>query len=389
MVRSNFKVSILLLVLYMVFLTVFPAQMIPFNVRFPIIVIFLVIGSFYVASKLKLKEILNEVFFCLIGVIILSVINWHKGNIALIDLVQCFIYYFGIILLYDIMKIFDKQGKGKELLKSVFGILAFYTVLNVVSVAFIGTDDLHNLMYLFGNKFRVSYYILYLIGLIYCLHSEKIRRNIATKGIFVAGSVLAMVYMYYITCKTGVVAVAFFLILALFLKRECKIMSNVYFILACTVVAGFIILGFESIIRVSFVQNIIRVLNEDMLLSGRTRIYSMYLFPLLSKAKWIGYGYGNTAMWTYSIAFANAQNGMFDYILNNGIIGLALHLVIMFVELRNSELSSKKHGLYLILFAMIIISVVEINYGAFMLLIVFLIRWYSPREVKPVKHLVG
>lgn len=380
MVRSRFKVSLLHLVLYMVFLTVFPAQMIPFNIRFPIIVVFLVVGTLYVASKLKLKEIFNEVFFCLIGVTLLSVINWRKGNIALIDLVQCFIYYFGIILLYDIIKIFDKQGKGKELLKSIFGILAFYTVLNAVSVAIIGTDDLHNLMYIFGNKFRVSYYIIYLIGLGYCLYSEKIRRNVASKGLFVAGSVLAMIYMYYITCKTGLVAVAFFLILALFLKREYKMISNVYFIMICTIVAGFIILGFETILSIPFVQNIIRALNEDMLLSGRTRIYSMYLFPLLSKAKWIGYGYGNTAMWTYSVAFANAQNGMFDYILNNGIIGLVLHLIIMIVELKKAEPSSHKYGLYLVLFAMIIISVVEVNYGAFMLMIVFLIKWYRPER---------
>ena len=380
MVRSSFKVSLLHLVLYMVFLTVFPAQMIPFNVRFPVIIGFLAIGTLYVASKLKLKEIFNEVFFCLMGVTLLSAINWHKGNIALIDLIQCFIYYFGIILLYDVMKIFDKQGKGKELLKSIFGILALYTVLNAVSVAIIGTDNLHNLMYLFGNKFRVSYYIIYLIGLGYCLHSDKIRRNVASKGLFVAGSVLAMIYMYYITCKTGLVAVAFFLILAFFLKREYKLISNVYFIMICMIVAGFIILGFETILGIPFVQNIIRALNEDMLLSGRTRIYSMYLFPLLSKAKWIGYGYGNTAMWTYSIAFANAQNGMFDYILNNGIIGLVLHLIIMFVELKKAELSSHKYGLYLVLFAMIIISVVEVNYGAFMLMIVFLIRWYRPER---------
>ena len=121
MVRNKFRVSILHLVLYMVFLTVFPAQMIPFNIRFPIIVVFLAVGTFYVASKLKLKEIFNEVFFCLMGITLLSAINWHKGNIALIDLIQCFIYYFGIILLYDVIKIFDKQGKGKELLKSILG----------------------------------------------------------------------------------------------------------------------------------------------------------------------------------------------------------------------------------------------------------------------------
>lgn len=382
MVRSRFKVSILHLVLYMVFLTVFPAQMIPFNIRFPVIVIFLAIGTFYVASKLKLKEIFNEVFFCLVGVMLLSAINWRKGNIALIDLVQCFIYYFGIILLYDVMKIYDKQDKGNELLKTVFGILVFYTILNMVSVAFIGTDDLHNLMYLFGNKFRVSYYIIYLIGLGYCLNSEKIRRNVASKGLFVIGSVLAMIYMYYITCKTGLVAVAFILILALFLKREYKLISNVYFIMICTIVAGFIILGFETILGIPFVQSIIRALNEDMLLSGRTRIYSMYLFPVMNNSKWIGFGYGNSAMRTYAVAFSNAQNGMFDYILNNGIIGLILYLFVMYKGLKDVEPSSPKYGLYLILFAMIIVSVVEVNYGAFMLTIVFLIRWYRPDNRK-------
>lgn len=388
MTHMKFKLSKLNLVLYINFLTLFPAQLIPFKVRLPFIALSLIIVFLYIFSKMRPKEFFNVAFYCLLGIFLLSIINYRNGNISFRDLLQCFIYYFSLALFYDVLILFHKKGQDKEMLKSILKILVVYTILNIISTAIIGVDDSHNLMYLFGNKFRVSYYIIYIIGLVYCLYNYKIKTNIVSKTAFFAASIVAMVYMYYITCKTGLVAIGFILIISILLKHQYKFIENTFFILACLIATGFIILGIGSILELPIVQNFIHLLNEDIFLTGRTRIYSTYLFPLLSGSKYIGYGYGNTVMWSYSSAFENAQNGMFDFILDNGTIGLVIYYLLIFIVLKGSKPSTEKYGLYLTLFAMIIVSTVEVNYGAFMLVIIFLIKWYEPRAPKAADKLV-
>ncbi len=116
MVQKKYKVSVLHLILYMLFLTVFPAQLLSFNIRFPFIAMFLVIGFLYAISKLNPKEFFNVPVFCLMGIVLLSVINWRNGNITIVDLLQCFMQYFGMVLMYDVMQLFHKQKRYIEFL---------------------------------------------------------------------------------------------------------------------------------------------------------------------------------------------------------------------------------------------------------------------------------
>ena len=358
-------------------LVIFPAQLLPFTVIAIYGIVALGITTSYIITKLKFKELLNFPFIVFGLLVILSLINYRRGNITERDMSQCVLHYWSLALLYDLMMIIHKSGRDKEILNTLLFTFSLYTVINILSVFIIGTNAETNLIYFFGNKFRTSYFVIYYVGLLYAKHQRILGYNIVKKITYMVFVVIAIIFTLWITCSTAAVALIFFLAMAVFWRKESKLIKNPYFIMGCIIASGFIMFIIQALIGLPIVQRVLNLLQEDSTLTGRTRIYNIYLFPLLERSKLIGFGYGNTAMLRYSLVFGNAQNGMFDFMLNNGFIGLASYLLLVFTCIRKATASSDKYPLYLILFSMILTSVVEVTFGAFMLIVVFAIRWYE------------
>lgn len=382
MSKMSLKLNPLHLALYLDFIIIFKPQLIPNNVWLIFETASLVYISIYLFSKLKINEIVNIALGCLSIIVLLSVINFINGNITGDSLFRGILYYLSLAYIYDIFLLFNKKNKMDQAIRCLCKILVLYCILNLVTIIQLGTvEKYNNIVYFFGNKFRVCYFLIYLLGIIYCISYKKITKNVMAKNVFLFGIIGAMLFAYYIGCSTGAVAIFSILIMTIFQNREHKLISNPKFLITCMIGSGLVVLIAGVILNLNVVQNIIvNILGEDPTLTGRLNIYTLHLFPLLQRSPLIGYGYGNTAMSTASYWYANAQNGLFDFALNNGVIGLAIFLILIYSCLKKSKYSTEKYGLYVILVAMIITAIVEVTFGMFIITVTFLIRWYEPEE---------
>lgn len=136
-----------------------------------------------------------------------------------------------------------------------------------------------------------------------------------------------------------------------------KILSNPKIVLLFFCVSAFLLILFDEILNISFVQFFIEnVLHRDATLTGRLEVYP-YIFKLFFSHKWFGYGFGNTIIMDISIWYANAQNAFWDYVIDYGLTSMIfLVLLILIVSLKHDHIRKLIHDIKLwISFSMIYI----------------------------------
>ena len=377
-----FKINRLNLALYSSVLLVFRPQLLPNNVWIVIEAALLIYLTFFVFTKLKLSEIINVSLICFTGIVALSAVNCFMGRIPINQMVKCIFFYIGFTYLYDVMMIYNKRHITSQMIDCFIRMLVVYCVFNLASIIILGTEEKYNnVLYFFGNKFRVSYYLLLLLGLIYCKYYKRISSKREYKWMFLIGIFAGIMYVYLIGCSTGSVALFFFFVMVLLQNFRHPLMPRPGIIITCMILSGLIVFALTFLLNLDVVKRIITdILHEDLTMTGRMNIYSMYLLPLIGDSPIIGYGYGNNAMSTRSYWYANGQNGLFDYVINNGFVGLILFLVLIYICVKRSNYTRNKYGLYVILYSIILIAVVEVTFGMFLLGAAFLIRWYVPEN---------
>lgn len=121
-----------------------------------------------------------------------------------------------------------------------------------------------------------------------------------------------------------------------------------------------------------------------MTLTGRTRIY-LILLDAITQKPWFGWGQDH-GMWFlgYYYNTPNAQNGLFNYITDYGLIGGIIFLILLNYLCRNVK---NKNGYYIlaIIFTFIILSSVEITYNLqFYAYLLLLIPFIHPRNKKKI-----
>ena len=200
-------------------------------------------------------------------------------------------------------------GKEKLVLNTFFKLSLFYCFIS-------------------GNKFTLSY--LHMLCAV--LYWTKALLYGGKKKYVYGLILLAAAVSFVSTCTTAVlgclVILGCYTCQSFFYKKviyKKKVVALVLFLCSTILIFFSSILGNEY---VKFV--IVDVLGEDPTLTGRTGIYELLGF-VLPLRPWWGWGVGNAhSIMAYFFGAANAQNGMLNLVLEQGIIGCIFFLSLVF-----------------------------------------------------------
>lgn len=273
---------------------------------------------------------------------------------------------YGLTLLVCIMYFevqFEKNNDYRTL-KIVAVFLGCYVVVSDILILLnngIGTfEDL----YFIGNKFLVSYDNLIVICFVWYLRFFK---NKKIKIVyFEVLAICAAIISAMIECSTGIVGSICLMIMLLGKKRIKNLIQNPKFIIALFIICFLFVFWYPFLLALRPVKwLIVDVLGEDLTLTSRTNIF-LNLPRIVKQSPLYGYGYGSTAeIMRYYTGCTDTQNGLWEIIVSNGIIGGIAYTIICFYTLcsRNNLKSKYTYPFICYSIIMIILSSIEITYG--------------------------
>ena len=119
---------------------------------------------------------------------------------------------------------------------------------------------------------------------------------------------------------------------------------------------------------------IVEILNEDLTLTGRLEIYDNDL-EIISKKLFLGYGYGNSHDVMYdAIKAPNTQNGLLECVLNFGVLGTFILLLIIYNVFKNYDKNKNKIPLIIYIYAFSILGMVEVTINITYIAVIALIN---------------
>lgn len=224
-------------------------------------------------------------------------------------------------------------NKTRILFEVFFKTLLFYLLISDIQFLLWGASSDDD--FLVGNKFSISYMHI----LCYVIY-ERISRGKAVSN--KTHKWLLILLSFTISIMTGCTTalMGMFTILLLF-SGENRIGEIVYkakFYFVVLSLGVLFMFFYNYVLEIPIIQKIIvEWLHEDLTLTGRTTIYetlSMFMFasPLF------GFGVGN-AHWilAYLFGYANAQNGVVNLYVEEGIIGTILYFCVFVTIFRYAK----------------------------------------------------
>lgn len=218
--------------------------------------------------------------------------------------------------------------------------------------------------YLFGNKFMVAYLHMITLGFLgayWYMEKNKIS-GVGHKIKYFAYGIFSIFMSAYVNCSTGVIG-NFVVLVLVIIPLNIKIrdfLRKPWNVLMILLIGNALLLGGGLLLELPGVKFVIEnILNEDLTLTGRLWIYGQ-LSQIIGSNIWFGHGYNSDTM-TRLIGYGNAQNGILQYALDCGIVGVFLFLLNWFHCLKTAK--NTGHTLwpiYGLMYAFIICSLVEV-----------------------------
>ena len=161
------------------------------------------------------------------------------------------------------------------------------------------------------------------------------------------GTMLCIVVMQYANSAGAFLVFATLAIVVLtttFLKRLNFIQAFIFFVLLL------FSLGTTSIFIIANLDNFLLFFDKDITLTGRIPLWTLLLQSKITERPWLGYGYnafwqrwrGNESPAAGVVKtiigdgrdwVAHAHNGFFDIVLNIGMIGLLIFVILFFINI--------------------------------------------------------
>ncbi len=219
--------------------------------------------------------------------------------------------------------------------------------------------------YLVGNKFTLSYLILLAFCLYICDKNRiKTKFDVVKLILF---CIIAFAVPIRVSCATGIVASLLALVLLIFLKNIKNKSIFIVIFVVFSILSVWFVFQYEDILSLPIVKTIIEdFLNRDLTLTTRTRIYSEVPGIIFNEI-WLGYGFGSSyQLLTDLIGAPNAQNGILNLILEEGIFVFVIYYLAIIYCL--TKIDSKYNGLKIYILVMMFISSVEITFNSSLLI---------------------
>ena len=240
-------------------------------------------------------------------------------------------------------------------------------------------------LYLIGDKFTITYLHMFFIALV-------------TKR-FDKYGFSALLILFLITyviaqqsfCSTGKVLVLLLIILIFAKPYMSKILPTKFTILLAIGLSILFAFFSVSIFELDFVDYIVsEKLGESSTVTGRVKIYGVIL-EIVMGSPWIGYGYGNSSFLVADIiGFGNAQNGFLDNVVNYGIIGTTLIILLLILCIQSigkRSLSSRTYMLLCVIYLLIIAATIEITINTLFICIIPLLLDNNNYKYEPSQNI--
>ncbi len=273
--------------------------------------------------------------------------------------------FFSSILYYQYLK---RCNKCAVFLKYFMAIMFAYAAISNINVLIISDSN-----YLVGNKFYVCYLNLYAITL-YCFYYPVFdKKKVFLFRTFILISILIAVKT---ECTTAILGSL--LMYCFFLKLRYKFMLRLYDwktflygLIFFDVIFFFFTMTFLDNPIMRFI--IVDVFGEDMTLTGRLDIYAA-VGGLLAECPLWGFGVNNAHMMTvmYGVG-SNAQNGILNYMLEVGILGVVASFLLLFEMLKKSKENYGAYAMICFTYIMLVLSSIEITFTTYFFAMSFLL----------------
>lgn len=360
-----------LLIVMLLFLTLFRLYI--FSVRAFIIVSIVLSLMLLVICKPNSEKIKENIIPIVLSIIVF--LATFVSGMTIYNFLNGLHYSLQFLSLYLVTNYLVKKDGLQECIKNYFIVSLLFVLAMDLSVL-IGLEfDImryQNLSsFLFGNKFMLAYFHMQTFGLMALYDSFRNKKNITKYIVFCIISLSMCLITGCLTGIVGILVITLMLILPLGnnIKKELSDPRAIFMILF---LVEFFLIASSYVYNTPFVQYIVDdILHKGNSMNGRYIIYGL-LKPVILDNFILGYGYNATII-TRILGYGNAQNGLFQCMLDFGIIGTIIFIINWYKSI-NIKFNQKNWPLYCLLYAFIICSSVEVcfKFNFYLVLAIFL-----------------
>lgn len=319
-------------------------------------------------------------FFCIVTLIV-SYMN-RNGYRDRNPFLAAVVFIVTLIEFVITVEIFCRREEMRSLIRVFYRM----TILVVMATDFLILFTNIHLQYggdvfLVGTKFSVVYMHFYLISFFFAdknIELRKIRENSLNNALLMLLLGITMAISIKLGTATGMVGTVALLLFLWLSEINIGLLLNAKSFLIAFIASMLFAVFVENIFSSSVVTYIItQLLGKDITLTFRTVIYSM--FPNVMKNQWLlgfGYGTGYEVLMKYGIV--DAQNGVFDWIQQIGIIGTVLLVIWLCSAMKKPKNicdinHSDVQSLTALVYVFVLLATVEITYSSKFLAIIILL----------------
>lgn len=367
------KINIMDIMIYALFIAVFKSYLGPKILQQGLKFLGLGLVALYLWTNVEKKKLLNGVLPMAVMIVISTVYGFLCGNIGLSSIVHGGFHGMCIYLIYTLVKHCIDSGYQKGMMDAVYRVTSVFCVLSFASMVIQGhSPDGSSVTYLFGYKFMTSYMFMMWLGLFRMKYREKIDQDKKFKGLYIAFILILIGICSWLYCSTTMLAAFIFLIEVFLPKKVKQFLMKPYVFIGIVVIAGILPFIIKPILELSFVQFFItEILHKSITLTGRIKIFES-IAPAIGMHPILGHGYGNVIIQTL-VGYGNAQNALMQFTIDYGLIGFGLFMIILFRCVKKNNIPEELEGLYILLYALIFCSMVEISYNYIWYVVLFIV----------------
>lgn len=337
--------------------------------------IILLCGLFiYLFRLTDKKRFVNMVAIYGISITLSSFLGALSGSVGYASVAYAVVHTGCLMAAYLLLDYCAKHGCMERAMKALLRVTAVACAVLLVSIIIQGTSpEGTSVEYVFGSKFTASYLFVLFASLIYMVHYNTIQRNWESKLYYLMLALAVMLLCKHLYCTTAFLASALLVIAPLVPRKLRDFLMKPSTILAVMIIFAVIPLMIDPILENSTVQYILtEVLGESVTLTGRKKIYAA-LPGIITGNLFLGHGYGNEVVRDV-VSFGNAQNGLLQHLVDYGLIGTVLFLILVYRCVSHSSKKRRYWPVYVLAYTMIVSSIVEISYNFTFFLAIFILR---------------
>lgn len=267
----------------------------------------------------------------------------------------------------------NKNGKARQFIKYLFVIFFIYTIIADVNAIIYNSSDGGG--YLVGNKFNVCYNNLLLITFYFMRYPLLWNNKVIVKKIKFL-FLVSLLISIKTECSTGIIGTVLMYIFIFKFDDQWKIKLYKWQTYLLLLLLFDVFFFFFSKV---FIHNpiaefiVVDILGEDLTLTGRLNIY-LALTGLLTDCPLWGYGIGNSHIFTIMNGIGpNAQNGLFNLMLEVGILG-CISFILMTVKLLQFSFVNKfSYPIICLMYTMLVLSSVEITFSTMIICMIMML----------------